>query len=90
MTNSIAEFEHSDAYFVIGSNTTEAHPIIALRLKRGVRYNGAKLVVADPREIPLTRHAALWLRHKPGTDAALLNGLMHLILKEGLEDKEFI
>lgn len=90
MTNSISEFEHSNAYFVIGSNTTEAHPIIALRLKRGVRFNGAKLVVADPREIPLTRYATLWLRHKPGTDAALLNGLMHIILKEGLEDKAFI
>ncbi len=90
MTNSIAEFEHSDAYFVIGSNTTEAHPIIALRLKRGVRFNGAKLVVADPREIPLTRYATLWLRHKPGSDAALLNGLMHVILKEGLEDNKFI
>jgi len=90
MTNSIDEFAHSNAYFVIGSNTTEAHPIIALELKRGVRFNGAKLIVADPREIPLTRHATLWLRHRPGTDAALLNGLMHLILKEGLEDREFI
>jgi len=90
MTNSISEFEHSDAYFVIGSNMTEAHPIIALKLKRGARYNGAKLIVADPREITLTKYAALWLRHKPGTDAALINGLMHVILDEGLEDKEFI
>ncbi len=90
MTNSIDEFAHSNAYFVIGSNTTEAHPIIALQLKRGARFNGAKLVVADPREIPLTRYATLWLRHHPGTDAALINGLMHIILKEGLEDKEFI
>jgi formate dehydrogenase alpha subunit len=90
MTNSISEFEHSSAYFVIGSNMTEAHPIIALRLKRGVRYHGAKLIVADPREIPLTRHAVLWLRHHPGTDAALLNGIMHVILGEGLEDKAFI
>jgi len=90
MTNSIEEFVHSNAYFVIGSNTTEAHPIIALQLKKGVRFNGAKLVVADPREIPLTRYADLWLRHRPGTDAALINGLMHLILKEGLEDREFV
>lgn len=90
MTNAIAEFEHSNAYFVIGSNMTEAHPIIALKLKRGVRYHGAKLIVADPREIPLTRHALLWLRHHPGTDSALINGLMHVILAEGLEDKTFI
>ncbi len=90
MTNSISEFEHSNAYFVIGSNMTEAHPIIALRLKRGARYNGAKLVVADPREITLTKYATLWLRHKPGTDAALINGLMHVIIEEGLEDKAFI
>ncbi len=90
MTNSIAEFEQSDAYFVIGSNTTEAHPIIALKLKQGARFRGAKLIVADPREIPLTRFAKLWLRHWPGTDAALLNGLMHVILEEGLEDKKFI
>ncbi len=90
MTNSIKEFTHSNAYFVIGSNTTEAHPIIALKLKHGVRYHGAKLVIADPREIPLTRFATLWLRHQPGTDAALLNGIMHVIVQEGLEDKAFI
>jgi len=89
MTNSVAEIADNDAIFVIGSNTTENHPIIALRMKEAVA-NGAKLIVADPRKIPLVKFATLWLRHKPGTDAVLLNSIMNVILAEGLEDKEFI
>ena len=89
MTNSVAEIAEADALFVIGSNTTENHPIIALRMKEAVR-NGAQLIVADPRKIPLVKFATLWLRHKPGTDSVLLNSIMHVILQEGLEDKEFI
>jgi formate dehydrogenase alpha subunit len=89
MTNSIAEIEKADALFVIGSNTTENHPIIALRMKQAVRM-GAKLIIADPRKIPLVKFAHLWLRQKPGTDATLINCIMHVILKEGLEDREFI
>jgi formate dehydrogenase alpha subunit len=89
MTNSVAEIAQADAMFVIGSNTTENHPIIALRMKEAVR-NGAQLIVADPRRIPLTKFATLWLRHKPGTDSVLLNAIMHVILREGLEDRDFI
>jgi formate dehydrogenase alpha subunit len=89
MTNSVAEIEDAKAMLVIGSNTTENHPIIALRMKEAVR-RGAKLIVADPRKITLTKHATLWLRHKPGTDSVLLNSIMHVILEEGLEDKKFI
>lgn len=89
MTNSIPEIENNDLLFVIGSNTTETHPIIGLRMKKAFR-KGAKLIVADPRRINLVRFADLWLQHKPGTDVALLNSIMHVILKEGLEDKEFI
>lgn len=89
MTNSVAEISAADALFVIGSNTTENHPIIALRMKEAVR-NGAQLIVADPRKIPLVKFATLWLRHKPGTDSVLLNSIMHVILQEGLEDKDFI
>lgn len=89
MTNSVAEIEDAKAMLVIGSNTTENHPIIGLRMKAAVR-KGAQLIVADPREIPLTRFATLWLRHKPGTDSALLNSIMHVILQEGLEDRQFI
>lgn len=59
-------------------------------VKRAVRFNGAKLIVIDPRKIDLVRYAHLWLRHHPGTDVAVFNGLMHVILKEGLEAKEYI
>lgn len=89
MTNSVAEIADNEALFVIGSNTTENHPIIALRMKEAVA-KGAQLIVADPREIPLVKFAALWLRHRPGTDSSLLNSIMHVILDEGLEDKKFI
>jgi len=89
MTNSVAEIADNEAIFVIGSNTTENHPIIALRMKEAVA-KGAQLIVADPRKIPLVKFAALWLRHRPGTDATLLNSIMNVILAEGLEDREFI
>jgi formate dehydrogenase alpha subunit len=89
MTNSIAETENNDVLFVIGSNTKENHPIIALRMIKAVR-KGAKLIIADPRRVPLVRFAHLWLRHRPGTDVALLNGMMHVILAEDLVDRAFI
>lgn len=89
MTNSVAEIADNKALLVIGSNTTENHPIIALRMKEAVK-KGAELIVADPRKIPLVKHATLWLRHRPGTDSTLLNCMMAVILAEGLEDKKFI
>lgn len=90
MTNSIKEIADASAIYLTGSNTTENHPIIALEIKNAVTKNGAKLIVADPREIELTKYATLWLRQWPGTDVALFNGLMNVIITEGLEDKEFI
>ena len=89
MTNSLAEIENNDVLFVIGSNTKENHPIVALRMIKAVR-KGAKLIVADPRRVPLVRFAHLWLRQRPGTDVALLNGMLHVILAEGLIDMPFI
>jgi formate dehydrogenase (NADP+) alpha subunit len=89
MTNSINEIPDSKVMFVIGSNTTEAHPIIGAKMRQAVR-KGATLIVADPRAIELTQDANLWLRHRPGTDVALINGLLHIILKEGWENKEFV
>jgi formate dehydrogenase alpha subunit len=89
MTNSIPEIQNHDVIFVIGSNTTETHPIIGLKIKKAVR-RGAELIVADPRRIDLVRFANLWLQQKPGTDVALLNSLMHVIVKEKLIDKKFI
>jgi len=90
MTNSIKEIADASVIYLTGSNTTENHPIIALEIKKAVTKNGAKLIVADPREIELVKYATLWLRQRPGTDVALFNGLMNVIINEGLEDKEFI
>ena len=89
MTNSISEVEGNEVLFVIGSNTTEAHPIIGNKMKRAVK-NGSKLIVIDPRRTELAEFATLWLPLKSGTDTALVNGLMHIIVKEGWHDKEFI
>jgi len=89
MTNSVPELEEASCILVIGSNTTEAHPLVSTRIMRAVE-KGAKLLVCDPRDIQLAQFAHLHLRHRPGTDVALLNGIMNVILSEGLEDKEFI
>ncbi|OHB55755.1 MAG: formate dehydrogenase subunit alpha [Planctomycetes bacterium RBG_13_44_8b] len=90
MTNSIDEIKNSKCIFVIGSNTTEAHPIIALYIKEAVVKNGAKLIVADPRDIELVRYAALHLQQRPGTDVALINAMMNVIINENLLDRDFI
>lgn len=89
MTNSNEEFEKAATIFSIGSNTTAAHPVIGLNIKTAKR-NGAKLIVANPKEIDLCRHADLFIQHKPGTDVALLMGMMNVILNENLSDEEFI
>ena len=91
MTNSIRDIaEDSQCIFIIGSNTTEQHPVIGTKIRRAKRHRGAKLIVADPRRIDIATYADLHLRHEPGTDIALLNGLMHIILREGWEDAEFV
>ena len=91
MTNSLEDIANdAQAYFVIGSNTTENHPVLGTRLRQAVRQRGAKLIVADPRNIPLTEFAYLHLRHRPGTDIALLNGLMHILIGEQLYDREYV
>ena len=89
MTNSISCIDQADAILVIGSNTTEQHPLIGSRILNATR-NGSRLIVADNRAIRLTRQAELHLRHRNGSDVALLNGMMHVIIAEGLEDREFI
>ncbi len=78
------------AMLIIGSNTTEQHPVFGTMIRQAVLRRGVKLVVADPRKIDMVEFATLHLRHKPGTDIALLNGLMHIILEKGWEDKPFI
>ena len=90
MTNSIDELNKAECIFVIGSNTTEAHPVIGLCIKQAVVNNGAKLIVADPRAIDLCRFASLHIAQKPGTDVALINAMMNVIIEEALLDREFI
>jgi formate dehydrogenase alpha subunit len=90
MTNSIRELLDADVIFVTGSNTTENHPVIAMYMKQAIVERGAKLIVADPRKIDLVDYATVWLRQRGGTDAALLNGMMNVIIEEGLHDEEFI
>ena len=89
MTNPISDIEGCGAILVIGSNPTENHPIVGYRIRRAVK-KGARLIVVDPRRIPLSKIVDYHLQIKPGTDVALLNGLLNVILQEGLEDKDFI
>ena len=88
-TNSFDQIEDADVLFIIGSNTTEAHPIVSLKIIKAAR-NGAKIIVADPRKIELVGLASVWLNLKPGTNIALLNGMMNVIINEGLHDEDFI
>jgi len=90
MTNPQSEFRHADCIFVTGSNTTEAHPIAALHIIAAVREHGAKLIVADPRRIELTQYATLHIRQRSGTDVALFNAMLQVIISEGLCDEAFI
>jgi formate dehydrogenase alpha subunit len=90
MTNSVPDLEEADCILVVGSNTTEQHPIIGTRILRAHEERGTKLIVADPRRIQMALHADVWLRQRPGSDVAWLNGMMNIIINEGLADEEFI
>ncbi|CAH6845048.1 Formate dehydrogenase-O, major subunit [Vibrio chagasii] len=90
MTNDIPSIKHSDVIFIIGSDTTSAHPIIGSHIKQAVRHNGARLIVADPKRIDIADHAELYLAHRPGTDVMLINGVMQQIIKHGWYDQEYI
>ncbi len=89
MSNSIDEIKDSSCLFVIGTNPTVSYPVIGLRIVEAVK-NGAKLIVADPRNIDICKHADIVLNHIPGTDVALLTGMMKIIVDEGLLDENFI
>ncbi len=90
MTNSMAELEETDCILVAGSNTTTTHPLIAAKIRRAVERKGARLIVIDPRKVELVRSAHVWLRPRPGTDVAWINGMLHFIFKEGLWDRSFV
>ncbi|MDK2720241.1 formate dehydrogenase subunit alpha [Vibrio vulnificus] len=90
MTNDIPSIKHSDVIFIIGSDTSAAHPVIASHIKQAVRHHGARLIVADPKRIGMADHAELYLAHRPGTDVMLINGVMQQIIKNGWYDMEYI
>ena len=89
MTNSISEIEKADTIFVIGSNTTETHPVIGTYIQKAKR-SGKNLIVADPRKIELAEKADIFMQLKVGTNIALLNGMMNVIISENLQNKDFI
>jgi formate dehydrogenase major subunit len=89
MTNSFVELEDANCIFIIGSNTTVAHPLVATRIYRA-RAKGAKIIVADPREIQMARFADIYVRQRLGSDVALINGMMHAIYKYGWHNQAFI
>jgi len=90
MSNTASEVVYNDVLMVVGSNTSENHPIIALQMKKAIREHGAKLIVVDPRRIDLVDFAELWLPLKPGTNVPLLTSMAHVIVKEDLIDHEFV
>ena len=89
MTNSFADFEKAKMFLVIGSNMTEAHPVAASFLKNAVR-KGAELYVVDPRRTDLAKRATRHLPIKVGSDIALLNGIMNVLITEELYDKDYV
>jgi len=89
MTNSINEFQNAECIFVIGSNTTEQHPEIGARIIEAAK-KGAKIIVCDARSIRLVKYAAVHIKQRNGTDIALLNGIMNVIIQEDLYDKQFV
>jgi formate dehydrogenase alpha subunit len=90
MTNPIEDIEKAEVILVTGSNTTENHPVLSSYIKRAVTQKGAKLIIVDPRRIKLVDFATIWLRQNLGTDVAWINGMMHVILKEGLYDEAYV
>jgi formate dehydrogenase alpha subunit len=90
MSNSMDDIaQHAEAILIIGSNTTEQHPVFGAMLRQAA-LRGTSIVVADPRAIDMVEFARLHVRQRPGSDVALLNGMMNLIIEKGLYDETFI
>jgi len=90
MTNSISEFEDAELFLVTGSDTTEQHPLIGSRIINAVNDRGARLIVVDPRKIELAKYATIYMAQDNGTDVAWINGMMNVIIKEGLYAQKYI
>jgi formate dehydrogenase major subunit len=89
MSNPLADMEHPDVIFAIGTNMTECHPVAATRLKKAIT-RGAKMIVVDPRKTRLAKMADLYLPIRVGSDVALLLAMAHVIVREGLVDQSFV
>ena len=90
MTNPIEDITRKpDVIMLVGSNPEEAHPVVGMQIRQAVR-RGCKLIVVDPRDIGLAKSADIHLKLKPGTNVAFANGMMHVIIEEGLQDDKFI
>ncbi|PJE78722.1 Formate dehydrogenase H [invertebrate metagenome] len=89
MTNSFEEFEKTKLFIIIGSNMLEAHPVAATFLKKAVQ-NGTKLILIDPRKQKLLQFADTHIQLKCGTDVALINALMHVLIRDQIYDKNFV
>jgi formate dehydrogenase major subunit len=89
VSNPVEDVAHAELIFLIGANPTVNHPVAASWIKNAVD-RGAKLVICDPRQTALTRRATWHLQFRPDTDVALLNGLLHVIVAEGLVDEGFV
>lgn len=90
MTNPIYDITHDvDTILLVGSNPEEAHPVVGMQIRQAVK-NGTRLIVVDPRSIGLTKYADIHLKLRPGTNVAFANGMMHVIIKEGLVDQKYI
>jgi formate dehydrogenase major subunit len=89
VSNQVNDCANAEVVFIIGANPTVNHPVAATWFKNAAK-RGAKLIIADPRQTELSRHATHFLQFKPDTDVALLNALMHVIVHEGLVDQAFI
>ena len=90
MTNPIEDIESSNVILITGSDTTEDHPVLSSYVKRAVSFKGAKLIVVDPDKIRMTRFADLWLKSNSGPDVAWINGMMNVIINEGLYDETYV
>ncbi|HOD53845.1 MAG TPA: formate dehydrogenase subunit alpha [Candidatus Cloacimonadota bacterium] len=90
MTNDIAGIKKADVILIIGSDTSEAHPVIAAHIKQAVRLGKTKLIVIDPKRVKMADYATIYASMKPGTDVALLNCLMQIIITNNWHDMDFI
>ncbi|MBI4497661.1 MAG: molybdopterin-dependent oxidoreductase [Chloroflexi bacterium] len=90
MTNSLWDISEAKTLFIIGSNTAVTHPVAAWRARNPVRFRGSTLILAHPRATEMNQYADLWLQYRPGTEVALVGGMLRVILDEGLADGEFL